>query len=605
MRALRTVSRLEALGLPALGLLFGLTCGQLRTPGGPEILCSGVAERWLNIPAGGIPWEVAGGPVGTRLAPGLPPLLCQYSPTLNGTPGIQSMARAAATWSNALVPFPASAATGPVIQPFPTPLASTFRLSDGPVAIFTWSNWMQNDVDRVVQDGINLVTCWQPPFYWSAIGGQSTLAIARVWLGAAPGEIVESDIALNVRSFDPNNSERPIWSFVETNDALQAEVATHRWEPFTGLPFFDPLLGYADIEGVMVHEFGHMAGLAHSLVDSRQRDATALFPTMFPYAQVQNYAATLTFVDVGGCTNFVTQPADAGSTLFGGKLGASARTLEIDDISAIGVAYGTPALATFTGEIRGTCHLGVSTPLPGAHVVAYRTDLVDQVRVGTLAYAGGQYVLNGLPPGEYYVYAEPVDQPRTFPFVQDGQYFANEVVPEYVLPGGCSTPTFFQTEFWDAAESFNDLPMTASKVVVTAGQATVGIDFQLSTSNDLLTVRQPGTTNASPRGVVVSPMGAPPPVVDVTVRAGASYANQPVTLLLNTARGVRILSGQLVIPFTTGATVVNATLDGNGDATFQFATSTWTFQNRFVQARVGNGANVQYTNSANIWVASR
>jgi hypothetical protein len=459
-----------------------------------------------------------------------------------------------------------------------------------------------------VGDGINLVTCWQPPLWWGPLGGGQALGVAQVELNGAPGEITECDIALNVRSYDLNNQQRPVWSFVESNAAMQAEVATHRWDIASGLPYVDPLLGYADLEGVMVHEFGHFAGLAHSLVDSRQRDGNSMFPTMFPVAQTQNYASTLTFIGLGGCTDFVLQPSNAAATVFGGRLGASARTLEIDDISAIGVVYGTPELNAYTGRIQGTCYLnGLTMPLPGAHLVAYRTDLVDQVRVGTLAYANGQYTLNGLPPGEYYVYAEPVDQPG-FLAPNTGQYFFGADVPEFVLPGNCLSTNVirFQTEFYDATESFFETsPAVASKVVVVAGQATTGIDFHLSSQSDLLTVRLPNSPYASPRGVIVSPQGTPSPNVEIRVQAGSGYANQPVSVSIATARGVRILSGQLLVPFTQGATVLTGTLDATGSATFSVATNQWTFQNRFVQARVGTGTAVLYSNCANIWVASR
>ena len=62
------------------------------------------------------------------------------------------------------------------------------------------------------------------------------------------------------------------------------------------------------------------------------------------------------------------------------------------------------------GQIRGTIRSGAAA-LFGAHVVAVDADGTGVV--STLSQSDGSYVLRFLPPGQYRVFAEPLDLPVT------------------------------------------------------------------------------------------------------------------------------------------------------------------------------------------------
>jgi hypothetical protein len=122
----------------------------------------------------------------------------------------------------------------------------------------------------------------------------------------------------------------------------------------------------ADLQNVLVHEAGHAFGLSHSGIASA---------TMFPYTR---YGET------------------------------TKRALDTDDVAGIKAIY-EPSPELTTGTISGSVVTAAGAPVFGAHVVA--TGANGVVQVGVVTERDGLFRLPSLPPGEYEVYAEPLDDP--------------------------------------------------------------------------------------------------------------------------------------------------------------------------------------------------
>ncbi len=123
--------------------------------------------------------------------------------------------------------------------------------------------------------------------------------------------------------------------------------------------------GKYDIQAVLTHEIGHLLGLDHSALVSS---------VMTPFAAVNS-------LDL--------------------------RTLQYDDMAGVAELY-PKASNPPVGSIQGRITAG-SAPVFGAHVVAVDTD--GTALVSTLSVADGSYTLRFLPPGDYRIYAEPMDMP--------------------------------------------------------------------------------------------------------------------------------------------------------------------------------------------------
>src|SRR5262245_49629780 len=140
----------------------------------------------------------------------------------------------------------------------------------------------------------------------------------------------------------------------------EADILFNSSQPWTtsGEP------GRFDMQTIITHEVGHFLGLDHTALISS---------VMFP---------------------------------FGSQGQVDQRTLAYDDVAAATEIY--PGLVPLTGQIRGAVRSGVG-PVSGAHVVA--VDASGTPLVSTLSAADGTYVLRFLPPGDYRIYAEPLDLP--------------------------------------------------------------------------------------------------------------------------------------------------------------------------------------------------
>ncbi|MFC1707650.1 matrixin family metalloprotease [Planctomycetota bacterium] len=183
----------------------------------------------------------------------------------------------------------------------------------------------------------------------------------------------------NVVIFDENNSTglfsgasfvvaiTPVFFDTASGRILDADIvfngANHS---FTTRPGATGESGKYDIQNIATHEVGHFVGLDHSAVHGA---------TMVPYAT-------------------------PGETRL--------RSLSSDERAALRTVYpgGAPV-----GAISGVVtHRSTGSGVNGAHVVATRVD-TGETATSVLSSSNGSFVVTGLMPGLYSVFAEPLDGP--------------------------------------------------------------------------------------------------------------------------------------------------------------------------------------------------
>ena len=202
----------------------------------------------------------------------------------------------------------------------------------------------------------------------------------------------------------------------------------------------------ADFLGVIVHEFGHYSGLAHTVVNGQNvglADATGPSPN----------------------NTYGDSPTDQVETMYPFALqGGGQITPHADDIGIMSFLYPEPTFFADSGTIQGTIFASNgTTPLTGVNVIA--RNVADPFVDAVSSISGdrgvtGVYTINGLTPGaEYTVH---IDQ------IQQGGFST----PPAALPG--------PEEFFNGAnESDNpevDDPAESTTVTPVAGSPTTGID---------------------------------------------------------------------------------------------------------------------------------
>ncbi|MCA1629603.1 MAG: DUF4214 domain-containing protein [Acidobacteria bacterium] len=212
--------------------------------------------------------------------------------------------------------------------------------------------------------------------------------------------------AANASFVPPANPGRTRVSFDPNTGAMfEADVAINPNLPFST----DGTHGTYDLESTLVHEIGHFIGLDHSgLVGS----------TMQP-RQAQNFNS--------GSYN-LTQ--------------TTARTLSMDDVAGARSIYGQRA-GRAVGSIQGS----LSYPFAGASVRAENAD-TGWVAGSAVTRSDGSYRIDQLPPGNYRVVAEYLDEPvvtaeitgRRGPYanIGDGPAFQTASTATSVMAGNTS-----------------------------------------------------------------------------------------------------------------------------------------------------------------------
>lgn len=193
-----------------------------------------------------------------------------------------------------------------------------------------------------------------------------------------------------------------------------------------------------DIAEVATHEIGHALGLSHSPIAAS---------TMWP----------------------VTGSGETKS-----------RTPSSDDQIAVSVLYPAPGFLASTGRITGRVRDTNMNNIFGAHVVA--VDQNGNVAAGALSQPDGTYTINGLSPGNYTLYAEPLS-------ASNGLFLRNDL------------PSFYNS-------AVTDFLTTPDQVVTVTAGAAATLDFTVTRGTAPFTVRLIEDTN-SPffrrRGTTVRP----------------------------------------------------------------------------------------------------
>lgn len=173
----------------------------------------------------------------------------------------------------------------------------------------------------------------------------------------------------------------------------------------------------------LVHEFGHALGLQHTLTSS---------------------------VMSTEITRAMTKAAPIGP----------------DDVAGLSLLYPAAGFLESTGTIRGRVAVGAEA-VNLASVVALAP---DGSAISTLTNPDGTFVMQGLPPGSYYVYAHPLP-----PQLSGESYPANIIPPSDLEGRTIPASGSFETVFYPGVKDVSQ----ASILTVGAGSQADGINFNV------------------------------------------------------------------------------------------------------------------------------
>ncbi len=253
--------------------------------------------------------------------------------------------------------------------------------------------------------------------------GGSVIAFVRSVVDLATGHTLDADMVFNDRDF---------YSSVSTPSLTPAP----------------PGQSSVDLQAVITHEYGHYFGLDHTSVAGT---------TMIPFIANNISQRSLELDDRAGLSDIYAESALRG-------------------LSADGVDF----FAT-TGKVSGTVVSGFNgSAIFGAHVEAYNLAIPNAANSissisGELTLRNGQgdYVVRGLPPGNYAVRIVPLDGVNTT---------AADANVGGVFNG---LDIGFEPEFWnganEGANGFADVANSYDPVAVAAGATSGGINFITNT----------------------------------------------------------------------------------------------------------------------------
>jgi len=195
--------------------------------------------------------------------------------------------------------------------------------------------------------------------------------------------------------------------------------------------------------GVIKHELGHLLGLDHAQINKHEgidglASNDALVPLMFPISTTN--------------TEFT-----------------------VDDIVSVSRLYPTPDFFNSRGALRGAIRRRDGTFVRGANVIAINTVNPTERYSSVTDYFGnapGVFELRGLPPGNYFVLAEPIVENFTGGS-SVGPYAKNRSDLSFLQP----IPFEFYNGGSESHDHLADRPDEAVAVTVTANGVTENINF--------------------------------------------------------------------------------------------------------------------------------
>jgi hypothetical protein len=258
-------------------------------------------------------------------------------------------------------------------------------------------HWPTTTVNVALSTSLN-----NPPAYVHATGAQVVAAARRAlsrWSlasnvqfnvipSASQTTVGQDGVSLitiaqqNASQFSIPEQPGRTFVFTDANGITEADLALNpsvaRRDPVTGglvASFFstDGTDGSYDLESTFVHEIGHMLGLEHSGV---------VGATMQPRQ---------------GANGTYNLPA------------LNMRTLSSDDVAGVRAIYGPrQGLGSIAGRVAYNSTSGIAAF--GAHVFVEET-ATGRTVAGNVALPDGRYRIDGLPPGQYRVVVENLDEP--------------------------------------------------------------------------------------------------------------------------------------------------------------------------------------------------
>ncbi len=268
-----------------------------------------------------------------------------------------------------------------------------------------------------------------------------------------------------------------------------------------------------DIAEVATHEIGHSFGLDHAPVGAS---------TMFPRT------------GTGSLRN---------------------RTLTIDDQIAASVLYPSSNFLSQTGTLRGSVRDGGGNALFGAVVVA--NDANGNVIATAQSQRDGRYSIQGLPPGAYSVFVEPLDPPGGLYFSRDdlvgfynqsnADFSASNDSATSIGAGGETVQDFSVTRGTPAMQAyliFNPVTRSLSNVAIAVerGQTvTIGVGGPgLPTSGAPLSVSGTGVTLSNYRSATLSGGVGTATVADAFISPTAAPGARNLIVTANGQRTVAV-----------------------------------------------------------------